>query len=166
MGRRSRVLGAVALALLFPGAAQGAEGARHTWAPADKHGFGTARQSASNVWFTLRSASLSEAYYPDLGTPSLRGLQFAVTDGRTFVDRETVDDDPAHIEPVAPGVRSRVRALPGSLTFRQVTETSRWRLTKTWIADPARASVLVRRPLPVAHEAAPEAVRARRPGAG
>jgi hypothetical protein len=31
--------------------------------------------------------------------PSFRGLQFAVTDGRTFIGRETVDDDPRHIEP-------------------------------------------------------------------
>ncbi len=119
-----------------------APGARATWAPADKHGFGTSRQLASTVWFTLRQASLSEIYYPDLDTPSFRGLQFAVTDGRSFLDRETVDDDPAHIEPVPPGVRAHVEPVPGSLTFRQVTETSLWRLTKTWITDPGRATVL------------------------
>src|SRR4051812_2817804 len=110
-----------------------------SWAPADKHGFGTARQLGSPVWFTLRQASLSEVYYPDLDTPSFRGLQFAVSDGRT-VDREVVDDDPAHIEPSA--VRARVEPVPGSLTFKQITETSRWKLTKTWYTDPARASVL------------------------
>ncbi|WP_081685934.1 glycoside hydrolase family 15 protein [Candidatus Solirubrobacter pratensis] len=126
------------------------------WAPADKHGFGTARQLQSPVWFTLRQASLSEVYYPDLDTPSLRGLQFAVTDvppgdpsgpsqarsRRAFVDRETVDDDPRHVEPVAPGVRARVEPVPGSLTFRQVVESPRWKLTKTWFTDPARTSVL------------------------
>jgi glucoamylase len=127
---------------VFASPALAAPGARATWAPADKHGFGTAHQVESSVWFTLRQASLSEVYYPDLDTPSLRGLQFAVTDGRSFVDRETVDDDPRHIEPVAPGVQARVEPVPGSLTFRQVTETSRWKLTKTWIADPARATVL------------------------
>ena len=79
--------------------APGAPGAIHTWAPADKHGFGTARQPAGNAYFTLRASSLSEVYFPDLSTPSFRGLQFAVTDGRTFVDRETVDDDPRHVEP-------------------------------------------------------------------
>ena len=67
-----------------------------------------------------------------------------VTDGKTFADRETVDDDPRHIEPVAPGVSARVEPEPGSLAFRQVTSTSRWRLTKTWITDPARATVLAR----------------------
>ena len=91
--------------------AQGAPGARHTWAPADKHGFGTAHQLAGHAYFTLRQASLSEVYYPDLSTPAFRGLQFAVTDGKTFVDREVVDDDPRHIEPVAPGVTATVTPL-------------------------------------------------------
>ena len=93
---------------------------------------------------TLRAASLSEVYYPDLSTPAFRGLQFAVGDGDGRLERETVDDDPAHIEPVAPGVRARVEPLDGALGFRQVTETRRWRLTKTWITDPARATVLAR----------------------
>jgi glucoamylase len=113
--------------------APGAPGAQHAWAPADKHGFGTAVSRKSRVWFTLRAAELSDVYYPDLGTPSLRSLEFAVTDGRSFTDRETDAD-----------VRSRVQALGGSLTFRQTTITRRWRLTKTWIADPARSTVLAR----------------------
>src|SRR4051794_15727268 len=134
-----RPLLAALLVLVLAAPAAAAPGARSTWAPADKHGFGTAREVGSPVWFTLRQASLSEIYYPDLDTPSFRGLQFAVSDGRT-VDRETVDDDPAHIEPAA--VRAHVEPVPGSLTFRQITETSRWKLTKTWYTDPARASVL------------------------
>src|SRR5215208_1951395 len=125
-------------------AAPGAPGTKHTWAPADKHGFGTSHQLASRTWFTLRQASLSEIYFPLLDKPSFRGLQFAITDGRTFLDRETVDDDPDHIEPVARGVRARVEAANGSLTFRQVTRTARWRMVKTWITDPARATVLAR----------------------
>src|SRR3954447_11616422 len=98
---RPFVVAVLAVLLLAPSA-------RASWAPADKHGFGTARQLDSTVWFTLRQASLSEVYYPDLDTPSFRGLQFAVSDGRT-VDRETVGDDPAHIEPAA----GRARAPPG-----------------------------------------------------
>jgi glucoamylase len=124
--------------------ASGAPGARHTWAPADKHGFGTAHQLAGHAYFTLRQASLSEVYYPDLSTPAFRGLQFAVTDGKTFVDRETVDDDPRHIEPVAPGVTAGVTPLDRSLSYRQVTENARWRLTKTWVTDPSRHTVLAR----------------------
>src|SRR5215210_6748771 len=124
--------------------APGAPGARHTWAPADKHGFGTAHQLEGHAYFTLRAGSLSEVYYPDLSTPAFRGLQFAVTDGSTFLDRETVDDDPAHVEPLAPGVTARVRPLRRALGYRQTTRTARWRLTKTWISDPASATVLVR----------------------
>jgi glucoamylase len=119
-------------------------GEMHTWAPADKHGFGTAHELAGKSFFTLRQASLSEIYFPDLSTPAFRGLQFAITDGETFVDRETVDDDPRHIEPVAPGVTARVEPLRRSLGFRQVTRTARWKLTKTWISDPSRAAVLAR----------------------
>jgi glucoamylase len=146
-----RVLGAVCAAVLVAAApaaakppAPGAPGAKHTWAPADKHGFGTAHQLAGNAYLTLRQASLTEVYYPDLSTPAFRGLQFAVTDGKRFLHRETVDDDPRHVEPVAPGVQARVEPLRGALGFRQVTETAQWRLAKTWITDPARASVLAR----------------------
>src|SRR3954449_11275971 len=110
--------------------APGAPGAIHTWAPADKHGYGTsARGSADPAAFTLRQAMLTEVYWPDLSTPSFRGLQFAVVDG-SRVTRETVDDDPRHIERVSPGVTARVDALDGTLAYRQVTSTSRWRLTK------------------------------------
>src|SRR5215216_5739725 len=98
------VLGAFAPAALAKPPAAGAPGAKHAWAPADKHGFGTAVSARSNVWFTLRRAELTEAYYPDLSTPSLRSLEFVVVDGAR-VDRET-----------GPGVRSRVRSL-GALTF-------------------------------------------------
>jgi glucoamylase len=124
--------------------APGAPGGKHTWAPADKHGFGSATSLASPVWFTLRQASLTEVYYPRIDTPSFRGLQFAITDGRTFLDRETVDDDPEHAEPVAPGVAASVRSVPGSLTFRQVTRTVRWILTKTWVTDPGNPTVLAK----------------------
>ena len=125
-------------ACLAPAAAQaaqapGAPGARHTWAPADKHGFGTATRLQSNAWFTLRAAELTEIYYPDLSTPSFRDLEFAVTDGKRFLDRET----DAH-------VRSEVRPQAGSLTFRQTTQTARWRLVKTWVTDPARPTVLAK----------------------
>src|SRR3954465_12623381 len=91
--------GLLAPAAVAKAPAPGAPGAKHAWAPADKHGFGTARQSRSNVWFTLRRAELTEAYFPDLSTPSLRSLEFVVVDG-THVDRET-----------GPGVRAHVKSL-------------------------------------------------------
>ena len=42
--------------------APGSPGQPHTWASADKHGFGSARSQASNVAFTLRSRELTEIY--------------------------------------------------------------------------------------------------------
>jgi glucoamylase len=101
------------------------------YSAADKHGFGAATGPHSRVWFTLRAAELTDVYYPDLGTPSLRDLRFAVTDGRRFLDREG-----------DPGVNARVEPLPGSLTFRQTTWTKRWRMEKTWVTDPRRGTVL------------------------
>jgi len=83
---------------------------------ADKHGFGTAHDLRSKVWFTLRAAELSDVYYPGLGSPAIRDLEFAVTDGRTFLDRET-RNAVARVE----------RPDPRSLTFRQVVESRRRR---------------------------------------
>ena len=146
--RRTVVLAVFGLLAVTPAAhaakpqAPGAPGAIHTWAPADKHGYGTAHEG-SPIAFTLRQAMLTEVYWPDLSTPSFRGLQFAVVDGND-VTRETVDDDERHIERVSPGVTASVDALDGTLAYRQVTRTSRWQLTKTWITDPARATVLAR----------------------
>jgi glucoamylase len=140
------VLGLLAVtptALAAKPQAPGAPGAIHTWAPADKHGFGTSHQPGDPAAFTLRQASLTEVYWPDLSTPSFRGLQFAVVDGKRLT-RETVDDDPRHIEPVAPGVTARVEAVDGTLGYLQITSGSTWRLTKTYVTDPARATVLVR----------------------
>jgi glucoamylase len=89
--------------------APGAPGAVATWTAGDKTGFGTARDLGSKVWFTLEGGELSEVYAPDLGTPSLRDLQFVVTDGRTFTERETDD------------ATSQTRlADPRSLTYRLI----------------------------------------------
>ena len=37
-----------------------------------------------------------------------------------------------------------MRPQAGSLTFRQTTQTARWRLVKTWVTDPARPTVLAK----------------------
>src|SRR3954452_25567276 len=138
--RRRAAAKAIAASLLFaalPAAAHaappatGAPGERHAWTESDKHGFGTAMDRRSKVWFTLRSAELTEVYFPDLSTPSLRDLEFVVTDGRTFADRET-----------GAGVTSSVRPVAGAMAYEQTTGTSRWTLTKTWSTDPQRDTVL------------------------
>ena len=128
---------AAALAAVVPAAgaaAPGAPGAKSAWEPADKEGFGTATTRGSRVWHTLRAGALSEVYFPDLGTPSVRSLEFLVSDGRTFTDRESE-------------ARHRVvLADDRSLTYRQVTGSRAhgWSITKTWVTDPARNTLVAR----------------------
>ncbi|MGN6168973.1 MAG: glucoamylase, partial [Solirubrobacteraceae bacterium] len=111
------------------GVAPGAPGAKADWAPADKHGFGTSKTLASKVWFTLESGELSEVYYPRLDTPSYRDLQFVVTDGHSFAEREQDST-----------VQRTTLLDPHSLTYQQINtdKQHRWRLTKTYVTDPSR----------------------------
>ena len=115
------------------GSAPGAPGQASDWNPGDKEGFGTARGTASKVWYTLNDGELTDVYYPRIDTPSIRDSQFVVTDGSTFTDRE--DRDSTHT----------VQLLsPKSLTYRIVNtaKSGKWRITKTFVTDPARSSVL------------------------
>jgi glucoamylase len=116
------------------GATQTAQAARPTWTQADKHGFGTSFDSKSRVWFTLRQRELTEVFWPDLGTPAIRDLQFVVTDGRTFIARES--------SPTTTGTVQISDAR--SLSYRQVVQDrrKRWRITKTFVTDPRRSAVL------------------------
>src|SRR3954451_11474386 len=135
---RMRILSLIVfLALLIPGTAAaatapGAPGRRALWTPADKDGFGTAHNTTSKVWHTLDDGELTEVYYPRLDTPAFRDLQFAVSDGRTFAQRET-------------DAASHTIALTDkrSLTYRQVTSTPRYRIAKTYVADPSRNALLI-----------------------
>jgi glucoamylase len=125
-------------AVTAPGAAAspapGAPGEAAVWTEADKDGYGTATTLRSKVWHTLDDGVLTEVYFPDLGTPSVRDLQFIVSDGSTFAERERDATEHA-IELVD----------RRSLTYRQVnTATSgRYRITKTYVTNPRGAAVLV-----------------------
>jgi len=112
----------------------GAPGASTTWTTGYKDGVGTALSRESKVWYTLTGGTASEVYYPAADTPNTREMQFAVTDG-TSAQRESD----------ASVVRSVELADETSLTYRQVSTDrgGRWRLTKTYVTDPARASVVV-----------------------
>jgi glucoamylase len=132
-----RILRLVALlVLLIPGtalaAAPGAPGKKALWTEADKDGFGTATGTTSKVWHTLDDGELTEVYYPDIATPALRDLQFVVSDGRRFAERER---------------QSAGHAIaltdPRSLTFRQTSTTRRYRIVKTYVTDPQRNALVV-----------------------
>jgi glucoamylase len=141
--RRVLPLMATAAAVMLPaglargsssGVAPGAPGAKVDWAPADKHGFGTSTTLASKVWFTLEGGELTEVYYPRADTPSFRDLQFVVTDGHSFVEPERDST-----------VQRTVQTDPRSLTYQQVNtdQRHRWRLTKTYVSDPGRSTVML-----------------------
>src|SRR5215204_4507524 len=128
---------ACALALLaVPGAARaadaapGAPGDIATWTEGDENGMGTATSSASRAWLTLDDGELTEVYAPDLSTPSLRDLQFVVTDGKSFAERER--EDATH------GIVLQVRAA--SPTGRSTRPAP----AKTYVTDPRRSVVLVK----------------------
>ena len=124
--------------------------------------------SPGNAYFTLRQASLSEVYYPDLSTPGVpRAAVRGHATGRTFVDRETVDDDPRHIEPVAPGVtragraaRAHARVPPGDRDRALAADEDVDH--RPGARRPCSRSVRFESQ----HRQAAAAVRARRPGAG
>src|SRR3954451_10630468 len=96
---RRRVAGVVAIAgaiflvvvstALAGQSAPGAPGASAVWTPANKQGFGTSTTGSSHVWYTLGNGELTEVYYPNLGTPSVRDLQLIVSDGKTFAELDT-----------------------------------------------------------------------------
>jgi glucoamylase len=115
--------------------APGAPGDPAVWTEADKDGFGTSDTINSKVWYTLDDGELTEVYYPDIGTPSVRDLQFVVSDGRTFAELET--DATNH----------EVKLLDGgrSLTYQQINtdKSGEYRITKTYVTDPARSTVLI-----------------------
>ncbi len=115
--------------LVLPGAAL----AEPNWTEADKDGYGTSTTTASKVWHTLDDGRLTEVFYPDLGTPSVRTLEFIVSDGRGFAQVDT---------------RARRRSVQlldsRSLTYRQVNqEPGRYRITKTYVTDPTRNVLLI-----------------------
>lgn len=118
-----------------PPAAPGYPGTAATWAPGDKDGFGTAVGALdSTVWYTLRQGTLSEVYAPRVDTESSRDTQLVVSDGRTFAD----------LESTATTHRSRL-VDPRALVYEQVNtaRSGKYRITKTYVTDPARAAVLV-----------------------
>ena len=106
-----------------------AAAAAETWEPADKQAFGTAHDLRSKVWFTLGSTGMDEAYWPRIDRPAVRSLDLKVGG-----------------EPESAIATGQVTPSdPRSLTPQQVV-TARdgaWRITKTYVTDPARDVVLI-----------------------
>src|ERR1700685_845017 len=115
------------------------KGGKADWLPANKTGFGTSYTTASNVWFTLQGGRLSEVYYPRIDTPSVRNLDFIVTDGQTFAVR--AQDASNSLTRLVNYARSEKQQQfvqggddPRSLTYQIVNRdpANRWSLTSTF----------------------------------
>lgn len=102
--------------------APGAPGDKATWTAVDKLGFGTSATRESRVAFTVRQPGLAEVYYPGLAHPSTRELAFMV-DGRRVTEGAVTND---------------------GLAYTHTTQTDDWRLVRTYVTDPQRATVLVK----------------------
>ncbi|WP_307873071.1 hypothetical protein [Paractinoplanes ovalisporus] len=107
--------------------APGAPGVDQQYLPASKSGLLTSRTAVSKVWATVqRQGGLGEIFYPTIGEPGARALEFVVT-GRGGV---------------AAARKVSTERVDG-LRFRQVFDGDGWRLTADYVTDPARSTVLV-----------------------
>ena len=105
------------------------------WTSGNKQGVGTSNSLNSRVWFTLGSdGALNEVYYPTVDKANTRLLEFVVTDGKSWVERES-EDTTHQIE------------IPDTevLSFRQVntSKAGHYRITKSYITDPDRDTLLI-----------------------
>jgi len=120
------------------GAAPGGPGSESYFDLARKDCVGTARNTTSQVWFTVADGVLSDTYWPTIDATNVSTLQYLVTDGKTFTDLQTRDmtykvvPDPTGMSCTVVATRSSTNAVHG------------YRIVTTYIADPARNAVLMR----------------------
>jgi len=105
------------------------------WTSGNKQGVGTSNSLSSHVWFTLGPEGvLNEVYYPTVDKANTRMLEIVVTDGKSWVERES-EDTMHQIE------------VPDTevLSFREIntSKSGRYRITKTYITDPERDTLLI-----------------------
>src|SRR6266496_5858443 len=102
---------------------------------ARKDCLGTARNTTSEVWFTVANGVLSDVYYPTVDNTNVETLQYLVTDGATFTDLQTRDTTYT-VEPLDPsGMSCRVTTTAKSGLYRIVTD---------YVSDPGRNELLLR----------------------
>jgi glucoamylase len=117
------------------GEAPGAPGGGSSWTTGDKMALGTATATASKVWFTVAKGVTSEVFYPRADVPNVQDLQYVVSDGSAFVELER--DATTHAVSMPDE-----KALEYTVT--NTAKSGRYRLTNTYVTDPARSTVLIR----------------------
>ncbi|GAB3488870.1 glucodextranase DOMON-like domain-containing protein [Flexivirga lutea] len=129
----------VALGLMAPyspahaqtSTAPGGPGTLSRFDLARKDCVGTAA-GGSKVWYTVANGVLSDVYEPTIDNSDVQSLQYVVTDGDTFTDLQSRD-------------LSYTVAADSTGMKCTVTATSKhgYRLTTTYVTDPARDSVVM-----------------------
>jgi len=114
--------------------ATGEPGAVSHFDLARKDCLGTARTRDSKIWYTVANGVLSDVYAPTIDTTNVETMQYVVTDGSTFTDLQSRDttytvstDDTGMV-----------------CTVRSMAKSGQYRLTTTYVTDPARDSVVLR----------------------
>src|SRR6478736_4180134 len=122
-----------AVAAPASGSATGGPGALSHFDLARKDCLGTARNTTSKIWYTVAGGVLSDVYAPTIDTTNVETMQYLVTDGSSFTDLQTRD------------MRYTVSADPTGMmcTVTSTAKSGAYRLTTTYLTDPARASVVV-----------------------
>src|SRR5690349_11274413 len=126
-----------------PGASPVAPG---SWTTGGKDGLGTSAethaapgQGVSKVWYTISRGQLDEVYYPQVDVANVQDLMYLVTDGATFVDNER-DDTTSTVTLPDPTALEYVQT--------DVAKNGKYTITKRYLTDPARSTLLVRTTFP------------------
>src|SRR5215475_2187926 len=120
-------------AVADPVQAPGGPGSLSHFDVARKDCLGTARNTTSKIWYTVAGGVLSDVYAPTIDTTNVETMQYLVTDGSTFTDLQTRDMTYA----VAADTTGMV------CTVTATAKSGAYRLTSTYLTDPARDSVVV-----------------------
>jgi glucoamylase len=115
------------------GDAPGGPGRQSYFDLARKDCVGTARNDTSKVWFTVAHGMLSDTYWPTVDATNVGTLQYLVTDGRSFTDLQARDMT----------YTSSADASGMACTVVARNAAHGYRITTTYIADPARNAVLM-----------------------
>ncbi|MDT4951758.1 MAG: hypothetical protein QOJ37_4353, partial [Pseudonocardiales bacterium] len=114
-------------------AAPGAPGSLSRFDLARKDCVGTARSASSKVWFTVAGGVLSDVYEPTIDNTNVQSLQFVVTDGTSFSDLQQRD--------MTYTVRADATGMECTVTA--TNKPHKYELVTTYLADPARDTILI-----------------------
>lgn len=113
--------------------APGGPGASSYYDLARKDCLGTARDTASKVWYTVADGVLSDVYEPTIDNTNVSTLQYVVTDGSTFTDLQTRD--------MTYTVAADPTGMACTVTARD--KTHGYQLTTVYATDTRRDTVLM-----------------------